>query len=169
MATSVTVYTYAHSVSYVTDKMLNSIKTMIMGIGLDPSKFTNTNNWLVYERGVKTWLETKHLKEAVLEITSSTGAFVTRCDFIIDYNYNNGEGAMWLDIDGLKFAIAKLGFVAKECDYEFKLILGAGAPSVDGWYDCELLSTAGFVKQSLGTAIGTNSIGAQAAYWRKVS
>lgn len=167
MATSVLVNTYTHSVTYVTDKMLNSLRTIITGIGLDPTKFTN--NWAVYERGVKTWLESKHLKEAVLEITSSSGSLVTRCDFTIDYSYNGGDGAMWLDTDAIKYSIAKLGVIAKECNYALKLNLGTGAPSVDGWYDCEFLSTTGFVKQSLGTTIGTNAIGAQAGYWRKSS
>jgi hypothetical protein len=167
MASIVSVNTYTHSVTYVTDKMLGSLRTIITGIGLDPTKFTN--NWQLYERGVKTWLESKHLKEAVLEITSSTGSFVTRCDFTIDYSYGGGDGAMWVDTDSIKFSIAKMGVIAKDCTYALKLSLGAGAAAVDGWSDCDFLSTAGFVKQSLGTTIGTNSIGAQAGYWRKVS
>lgn len=167
MSSIVSVNTFTHSVTYVTDKMLGSLRTIITGIGLNPGKFTD--NWQLYERGVKTWLESKHLKEAVLEITSTSGTFVTRCDFTIDYSYSGGDGAMWVDTDGIRFSIAKLGFVAKDCNYSLKLSLGAGAPSVEGWYDCEFLSTAGFVKQSLGTAIGTNVIGAQAGYWRKVS
>ncbi|MGP2478232.1 hypothetical protein [Listeria monocytogenes] len=47
--------------------------------------------------------------------------------------------------------------------------MSAGAPHVDGWSDCNFLSTDGFVKQNLGTTIGTNSIGTQAGYWRKAS
>ena len=65
MASTVTVYTYAHSVAYVTEKMLSSIKQIIRDVGLDPSKFAS--NFNVYDVGVRTWLESKHLKQAVLE------------------------------------------------------------------------------------------------------
>jgi hypothetical protein len=167
MASIVSVNTFTHSVAFVTDKMLLSLRTIITGIGLSPGKFTD--NWQLYERGIKAWLDSKHLKEAVLEITSSSGTFVTRCDFTIDYSYNGGDGAMWVDTDAIKFSIAKMGVIAKDCNYSLKLSVGPGAPDVLGWSDCEFLSTAGFVKQSLGTTIGTNFIGAQAGYWRKIS
>ena len=152
MSTAVTVQTYAHSVTYVTEKLLSSIKKIIVDIGLDPSKFAS--NWQTHELGIKSWLESKHLREAVLEITNSTGSLVTRCDFTIDYRYGTGDGSMWVDTDAIKYSIAKLGVIASTCYYRM---------------DCEFLSTEGFIKQNLGTTIGTNSIGAQAGYWRKVS
>lgn len=167
MTSSVTVYTYAHSVTYVTEKLLNSIKQIIRDIGLDPGKFSD--DWASYESGVKTWLETKHLKEAVLEITNTSGSLVTRCDFTIDYSYVTGEGSMWVDSDAIRHSILKLGVIPSTCGYRVIIRLNPGAPHVTGWSDCELLSTTGFVKQNLGTAIGTNSIGAQAGYWRKAS
>jgi Bacterial HORMA domain 2 len=55
MASSVTVYTYTHSVTYVTQKMLSSIKQIILDIGLDPAKFASDFN--TYDVGVRTWLE----------------------------------------------------------------------------------------------------------------
>lgn len=167
MASSVTVYTYTHSVTYVTEKMLNSIKQIIRDIGLDPAKFAD--DLPTYQSGVKVWLESKHLKEAVLEITNSSGLLVTRCDFTIDYGYSSGEGSMWVDSDAIRHSLLKLGIIPSTCTYRVVIKLNPGAPHVDGWSDCELLSTTGFVKQNLGTAIGTNSIGAQAGYWRKAS
>jgi len=167
MSTAVTVQTYAHSVTYVTEKLLSSIKKIIVDIGLDPSKFAS--NWQTHELGIKSWLESKHLREAVLEITNSTGSLVTRCDFTIDYRYGTGDGSMWVDTDAIKYSIAKLGVIASTCYYRMVLSVGPGAPAVAGWSDCEFLSTEGFIKQNLGTTIGTNSIGAQAGYWRKVS
>lgn len=164
MGSSVSVYTYSHSVSYVTDQMLNSIKRIIVNLGLSPSHFTT--EFPVLERGIKAWLESQHLKEAVLEIKNSAG-LVTRCDFIIDYGYSTGDGAMWMDIDAIKFALAKLGVRASECSYNVKVSLKTGAPDVAGWEDCNFLSTNGFIKQNLGTTIGTNSIGTQAGYWRR--
>lgn len=167
MASIVSVHSYTHSVTYVTDQMLNSLKKIITGIGLDPSKFVN--DWNTYERGINTWLQSKHLKEAFLEVTSSTGSFVTRCDFTIDYSYGNGDGTMWVDPQAVKNAIAKFGAIPSTCNYQVKLTVAPGAADVQGWSNTTLLSTAGFVKQSIGTTIGTNSIGAQASYWRKES
>jgi len=167
MASTVTVYTYAHSVAYVTEKMLSSIKQIICDVGLDPSKFAS--NFNVYDVGVRTWLESKHLKQAVLEVANASGSLVTRCDFSIDYSYSSGEGSMWVDTDAIKYSITKLGVLPSSCTYRVILSVAPGAPHVDGWSDCEFLSTAGFVKQSLGTTIGTNSIGTQAGYWRKAS
>ena len=167
MASIVSVNTYAHSVTFVTDKMLGSLKQIIVGIGLSPSNFVS--NWSLYERAIKAWLGSKHLVEAVLEVKSSTGAFVTRCDFTIDYSYGSGDGEMWVDTEAIKYSIIKLGKIPSQCCYQLKLRVKQGAPEVEGWGDCEFLSTDGFVKQTLGTTIGTNSIGAQAGYWRKVS
>jgi Bacterial HORMA domain 2 len=167
MSSIVSVNTYTHSVTFVTDKMLGSLKQIIVGIGLSPTKFVS--DWSTNERAVKAWLESKDLVEAVLEITSSTGAFVTRCDFTIDYTYSVGDGAMWVDPDAIKYSIIKLGKIPSECSYRFILRVKPGAPFVDGWDDCQLLSTSGFVKQTLGTTIGTNAIGTQAGYWRKIS
>ena len=167
MASMVSVNTYTHSVTYVTDKMLGSLKQIIVGIGLSPANFVSS--WSSYERAIKAWLESKHLSEAVLEVTSSAGSFVTRCDFTINYSYGDGDGTMWIDSDAIKHSIIKLGKIPSECRYELKLRVKQGAPDVAGWGDCQFLSTDGFVKQNLGTAIGTNSIGAQASYWRKVS
>lgn len=165
-STNVSVNTYTHSVAYVTDQMLNSLKRIVIGVGLDPAKFVS--NWSLYEAGVKKWLDTKHLKEAVLEITSSTGVLVSRCDFVIDYSYSTGDGTMWVDADAIKYSLAKFGVKPNDCTYAIKLNLNQGAPDVPGWYDCEFLSTAGFVKQNIGTTIGTNFIGAQTGYWRKL-
>lgn len=167
MASSVTVYTYAHSVAYVTEKMLSSIKQIIRDVGLDPSKFASDFN--VYDAGVRAWLESKHLKQAVLEVANSSGSLVTRCDFTIDYSYSSGEGSMWIDTDAIKYSISKLGIIPSTCTYRVILSVASGAPTVAGWSDCEFLSTEGFIKQNLGTTIGTNSIGTQAGYWRKAS
>jgi len=66
MSTVVTVNTYTYSVTYVTDKLLKSIKDVIRLSGLDPSKFADDWNWM--ERGIKTWLDTQHLEKVVLEV-----------------------------------------------------------------------------------------------------
>ena len=165
MASVVSVNTYTHSVSYVTDQMLRSLRYIITNTGLDPNKFVS--DWKTYELGVQTWLGTRHLQTVILEIINTSGSLVTRCDFTIDYSYGNGEGSMWVDTDALKHAIAKFGVIPSQCTYSITLVTSFGRPDVAGWGPSSLLSTDGHIKQSLGTTIGTHAIGAQAAYWRK--
>lgn len=166
MSTLVSVNTYSHSVTYVTDKMLKSLRYIITSTGLDPNKFVNS--WSSYERAVEAWLTSRHLKKIVLEIISSSGTLVTRCDIEVDYTYGNGDGTMWLDTDTLKFAITKFGTIPSNCSYKITLVVAPGEPAVSGWGDGTLLSTNGFVKQGLGTTIGTGLLGAQTSYWRKL-
>ena len=54
MSTFVVVNTYTHSVTYVTDKMLMSLKEIIRCSGLSPEKFVA--DWKVLQRGISTWL-----------------------------------------------------------------------------------------------------------------
>lgn len=166
MSTLVAVNTYSHSVTYVTDKMLKSLRYIITSTGLDPNKFVSS--WKSYEQAVEAWLTSRHLRKMVLQIISTSGGLVTRCDIEIDYTYGNGDGSMWIDTDTLKFAIAKFGTIPSNCTYEITLVVAPGEPAVAGWGDATLLSTDGFVKQSLGTTIGTGVLGAQTSYWRKL-
>jgi len=166
MSTLVSVNTYSHSVTYVTDKMLKSLRYIITNTGLDPNKFVS--DWKSYELAVETWLNSRHLKTVVLEVVSASGSLVTRCDFDIDYTYGSGEGSMWIDTDALKFAIAKFGTIPAFCSYSITLVNSPGRPDVIGWGPSTLLSSDGFTKQSLGTTIGTHAIGAQASYYRKL-
>lgn len=165
MASLVSVNTYTHSVTYVTDQMLRSLKLMITLTGLDPARFVS--DWDTYDLGIRTWLASRHLKEVYLEIKDAGGNFVTRCDFTIDYTYGSGEGSMWVDTDAIRYSILKLGKIPSQCNYDVFLKNEPGRPDVPGWGPGSLCSTEGFVRQSLGTTIGTHEIGAQAAYWRK--
>jgi len=144
---------------------LHSLKYIITSTGLDPMKFVH--DWAVYELGITTWLDSRHLEGLVLEVRSALGSLVTRCDFTIDYSYGSGEGSMWVDTEALKYAIAKFGTIPHNCNYSVIVQTKAGRPSVAGWGPASLLPTTGFVKQSLGTTIGTSYLGAQASYYRK--
>jgi len=167
MASIVHVNTYTHSVTYVTDQMLRSLKLLVTLIGLDQTKFIE--QWPIYERGVKTWLESGHLQTVILEVSHPSHGLVTRCDFSIDYGYGNGDGSMWVDTEALKYSITKIGVIPAQCNYSVSVLTAAGRPSVEGWGTGTLLPTTNFIKQSLGTTIGTHAIGAQAGYWRKIS
>lgn len=167
MSTQVVVNTYAHSVTYVTDKMLTSLKSIIRWIGLDPSKFVD--DWGSTETAVKTWLGSRDLVGMMLEIFNpTTGKLVTRWDFAIDYSYStNGEGNMWVDTDAIRHAILKCGVIPSSCNYRVLIQTKPGRPDVPGWGPTTLRSTDGFIMQAIGTTIGTQSMGAQTIYWRK--
>ena len=64
--TSVAVNTYTHSVTYVADNILKSLKDIIRLSGLDPSEFVG--DWELNMRGVQTWLNTGDLESVELEI-----------------------------------------------------------------------------------------------------
>ena len=164
MGSTVSVNTYTHSVTFVTDKMLKSLRYIITSVGLDPNKYVE--KWASYELAVSTWLQSKHLRSLIIEVVSPSGSLITRCDLTIDYT-GSGDGSMWVDTDTLKYAIAKFGAIAKDCSYDITLTTASGEPPVRGWGDGNLRSTEGFTKQNLGTVIGTQQLGAQAAYWRK--
>lgn len=165
MSSLVSVNTYSHSVTFVTDQMLRSLRSIISWTGLDPKHFVD--DWATYERAVKTWLESQHLQTIVLEVTNTSGGLATRWDFSVDYGYGSGDGTMWADTQALKFAIAKAGVQPAECKYSISLITKPGRADVAGWGTGALLSTEGFVKQSVGTTIGTHAIGTSASYYRK--
>ncbi|MBP0495592.1 hypothetical protein [Pararoseomonas indoligenes] len=54
--TTVVVNSYTHSVAYVADNILKSLKDIIRLSGLDPAKFVD--QWESNTRALKTWLET---------------------------------------------------------------------------------------------------------------
>ena len=62
MSTFVVVNTYTHSVTYVTDKMLMSLKEIIRCSGLSPEKLVA--DWRVLQDGIRTWLNSRDLEAA---------------------------------------------------------------------------------------------------------
>ncbi|MBA3920409.1 MAG: hypothetical protein H0X31_01350 [Nostocaceae cyanobacterium] len=82
MSTFVVVNTYTHSVTYVTNKLLLTLKEIINLSGLSPAKLAD--QWDVLERGIQTWLESRHLKLIVLEVYNpKTDNLVGRWDLAI--------------------------------------------------------------------------------------
>lgn len=167
MSTFVAVNTYTHSVTYVTDKLLTSMKVIIRLSGLSPAKLAG--QWETLERGIKRWLETQHLEQVLLEVFDpQTSTLVGRWDLAIGYGFQ-GDGSFWIDPDTISYAIQKQGVLPATCDYRIVTTTKPGRPDVDGWSSVTLLSTAGFVHQGVGTAIDGSGLTAAAGYWRKVS
>ena len=166
MSTFVAVNTYTHSVTYVTNKILLTLKNIILFSGLSPEKLTN--QWAVLELGIKTWLDSKDLTGIVLEVYNPrTNALIGRWDLDIRYDYNGGDGAFWVNTDEIRYYIQKAGVWPSSCDYRILATTEPFRPNVDGWTTGSFRSTEGFTKQSLGTTIDGNGLGVGASYWRK--
>jgi hypothetical protein len=165
---TVAVYSYTQSVTFVADNILKSLKDIIRLSGLDPAKLVG--DWEVLLRGISTWIESQHLETVTLEIYNpKVDALVTRWDVSISYTWDCSAGTFWTDTDQLRYAMRKAGLVPSEACYRVVVSHNKpGRPDVSGWSSCNLRSTDGMVRQSLGTTVEHNGLGANAAYWRKV-
>lgn len=166
--TSVTVNTYTHSVTFVSDNILKSLKDIIVLSGLDPANFTA--GWDTYGLALRTWMQSQHLERVTLEVYNpKTDALVGRWDLEVSYGSNAGDGSFWVDTEQLRYAIKKAGVAPAEAKYDVIMRTKPGRPDVAGWGPCHLRATTGMVRQSLGTTVEHSGLGASAAYWRKAS
>lgn len=164
--TTVAAYSRTHSVTYVADNVLKSLKDIIRLSGMDPTKLTN--DWESTHRAMRTWLESEHLEQVVLEIYNPiTGALVLRWDVDIVYQWSaGGDGSFYTDTDQLRYHIRKAGVAPADAKYDVLLKNKPGKPDVAGWGPGSFRSTSGLVRQSLGSTIEHSGLGANAAYWR---
>ena len=164
--TTVSVYSYTHSVRYVADNILKSLKDILLFSGLDPQKFVQDKESNL--RALTAWMESQHLRSVKLQIIDpKTDTMVFRWDLEISYGWTSGDGSFWTDTTQLRYAITKAGLVPSQCRYSLLLTVAPGAPDVVGWGDATGYSTAGMVPQSLGTTVEHQGLGANATYWRK--
>jgi hypothetical protein len=164
--TSVAVYSYTHSVTYVADNILKSLKDIIRLSGLDPSSFIG--DWQTNMLAVNTWLSTGDLRKVSLEIYDPrTDALIIRWDIDIAYEWTGGDGSFWTDTDQLKYAIRKAGIAPSEARYRLLLDTKPGRPDVIGWLKANYRSTDGMVRQSLGSTIEHSGLGASTSYLRR--
>jgi len=163
---AVATYNYTHSVTYVTDNILKSLKDIIVLSGMDPSAFVG--DWASNSRAIKAWLESGHLEQVILEIFNpNTDTLIFKWEVGIVYGASNGDGSFWTDTEQLAYAIRKCGVLPSQAKYSVQLKNKPGRPDVDGWGPGSARSTAGMVRQSLGTTVEHNGLGANTAYWRK--
>src|SRR6185295_7523134 len=95
---NVTVNTYTHSVVYVADNILKSLKDIIRLSGLDPANLVG--DWAVLLRGISTWIESRHLETVTLEIFDpKTDALIKRWDIAVVYTWDISAGTFWTDTD----------------------------------------------------------------------
>ena len=164
--TTVAAYSRTHSVTYVTDNILKSLKDILRLSGLDPTQLAE--DWDSTHRAIRTWLQSEHLERVVLEIYNpKTDALVTRWDIDVVYRWSgSGDGSFYTDTDQLRYHILKAGVVPSQAKYKILLTNKPGREDVPGWGPGSLRSTEGMVRQTLGSTIEHNGLGGQAAYWR---
>lgn len=165
--TSVIVNTYTHSVVYVADNILKSMKDIIRLSGLDPTNLVD--GWQSKMTALQTWLQSRHLETVVLEIFDPrTDQLVGRWDIDVIYSTaTGGDGGFWTDTEQIKYAVRKAGVMPGEAKYRLLLCNKPGRPDVDGWGPATFRSTDGYVRHSLGSTVEHNGLGGSAAYWRK--
>ena len=165
MSTSTFVNSYAITVTHVTAKILLTLKEIIRDIGLDPSKLAK--DWETYEEAVSTWIASGHFKRITLEVYHPcTYGLVRRWDMDVSYS-TVGDGQRWVDTAAVRYAIAKAGLAPADCLYDIIVTTAPDRPKVDGWGPCELRSTEGFKRYSVGATVGGNGLHAQTAYWSR--
>jgi len=166
MGTTVSVRSYVHAVTHVTDNVLKSLKDILLYSGLDPGKLASQRE--VLHRGIRTWIESEHLQVIVLEVFDPrTDALIGRWNISISYAWNGDEGEFWTDTEQIRFAIKKAGVLPGTADYQFKVTTKAGRPEVAGWSPATFRSTAGFVEQSIGTTVEASGLSGGVSYYRR--
>lgn len=163
--TTVSAYSYTHSVTYVADNVLKSLKDIIRLSGMDPTKLTG--QWESTQRALKAWLESEHLEKVVLEIYNpSNSLLVLRWDIDIVYQWSSSDGAFYTDTEQLRYHIRKAGVAPNDARYDILLKNKPGHPEVVGWGPGSFRATNGMIRQSLGSTIEHSGLGGNAAYWR---
>jgi hypothetical protein len=158
-------YNRTHSITYLSDNLRNTLREVIREYGIGPDKLMQ--EWVVIERGIKTWLETGHLKSVVVEfykLGSSTAS--ARWDFPTGYEGSGSDDDMWTDKAYLRQLIAKSAQPTLDCTYRILLSVKSGAPQVDGFEDQAFLSTGSLSARQAGTVIATRHMTAAVLYWR---
>lgn len=165
---TVSVYSYTHSVTYVADNILKSFKDIIRLSGLDPTSLVE--GWDSTSLALRTWIESGDLERVVLEIYDpATDKLILRWDLDIAYEWSPDEGNFYTDTDQLRYHIQKAGIAPSQAKYRLVMHNKPGRPDVAGWGATSYRSTEGMVKQSLGSTVQHSGLGANAGYWRKTS
>ena len=168
MSTFVVVNTYTYAVTYVTDKLLTSIKTIVRLSGLSPDKLTNAvgcpGAWRDYVAPVPA-ISTNFTSRSM---TPATDDLVGRWDFrdllrLPGRRVVLGRSGRDQVPHSEARALARQLRVPDRCDYQ------ARSTRCAGWSSTTLRSTDGFVKQGMGTAMNGSGLSTGTGYWRKAT
>jgi hypothetical protein len=159
------VFNQAHSFVFLSDNMRNVLREVIRENGISPDKLMQ--EWSTIERGIRTWLDSGHLNNVVVEFFKpGSSAADARWDFPIRHTGSGVVDDMWLDKNYLRQIIAKSKRPSSDCTYRIILCTDDGAPEVSGFTRCSFLSTGQMTARQAGTVIATGHVTAGATYWR---
>jgi hypothetical protein len=159
------VFSQAHSIVFLSDNMRNTLREVIRENGISPEKLMQ--DWDTIERGIQTWLQSRHLNNIVVEFFKpGASGSSARWEFPIGYTGSGVDDDMWLDKNYLRQLIAKSKRPTTDCTYRILLCTDDGAPTVAGFTNCSFLSTGQMSARQAGTVIATGHMTAGATYWR---
>jgi len=163
-ATATLTSTFSHVVTHFSDKMLMLLGNIIRDSGLSMEKFIEDRS--ILELGLKTWLQSGHLRKVTLEIFKpGTRDLIRRWDLDWD-KCDAAETGFWVDIADIKYHLKKAGVMASDCPYRFLVDNKDGRPDVPNFTKTEYADTTGLKQYSLGTTISGGSYGSRTSYWK---
>jgi len=163
-ATATLSSTFSHVVTHFSDKMLMLLGNIIRDSGLSMTKFSDERS--ILERGLKTWLQSGHLRKVTLEIFKpGTRDLIRRWDLEWD-KCEAAETGFWVDIADIKYHLRKAGVISADCPYRFLVDTEPGEPAVAGFTTAPYSDTTGLKQYSLGTTISGGSYGSRTSYWK---
>jgi hypothetical protein len=165
--TAVSTYAYAraHTAVFVSDKMRNLLKILVVYHGLDPTALVDAwSGWV--DRAARTWLASGDLLKISIEFYKpATTIALAKWDFPIRYD-GNGVDEMWIDRAFFEGSFAKAASPPAGCIYRVLLQTRPGAPDVPGVGDADRFSLNGLIAREAGTVISTPDIMASMVYYK---
>lgn len=159
------VYSRTHSIVFLSDNLRNTLREVVREYGLSPDRLIQ--DWDTIERGIKTWLSSRHLKTVTVEFFKPGSSVASaKWEFPVVYTGSGVDDDMWLDKAYLRQLIAKAARPTLDCSYRILLSTHPGAESVSGLVYTEFLSTGQLAARHSGTVIATGHMTAAATYWR---
>lgn len=158
--------TRSHTSVFVSDKMRNLLKQLVINTGLNPEKLVDAwTSWV--DNAVRTWLESGDLLEIIIEFyRPGSNVAEARWDFPIRYD-GNGVDEQWVDRDFFRDSFDKATKPPAGCEYRILLRTRWGRRDIPGMEDTEERSLAGLYGREAGTVIATPDIMASARYYRR--
>src|SRR5579884_3421956 len=145
-------FTNTHSLVFLSDNLRNTLREVIRENGISPDKLMQ--DWTTIERGIRTWLQSGHLNNIVIEFFKPGAAVASaRWEFPIGYAGSGVTDDMWLDKNYLRQLIAKSTRPTMDCSYRIILCNDPGRPDVSGFSPCSFLSTGNLAARQAGTVI----------------
>lgn len=160
-----TAYARTHSITFLTDNLLNILRELIRENGLSPERLMQDRTTIA--RGIRIWATSGHLTTVIVEFCRPGATVVdARWDLPVTYSGSGVDDDMWLDKNYLRQLIAKAKRPSADCSYRIVLRTSSGAEVVEGFSDCALLSTGQLAARQAGTVIATGHITAGITYWK---